>query len=206
MGIVQMRSTAFRITSNVFQVAKVQTFGGQYMSARALSYTQRLQAEAAPAKDASSDSPKALDLPTVRATGSQDKLQKIVGEIEKLNLLETADLVDMLKARLNIKDMAMPMMAGAMMGGAAAGGAPAAAAEEKPVEKTEFKVKLEKFEASGKAKIIREVKGMVPNMNLIEAKKFVEGAPKVIKDNVPKEEAEKIKKTLEALGATIVLE
>lgn len=42
--------------------------------------------------------------------------------------------------------------------------------------------------------------------NLIEAKKFVESAPKVIKDNVPKEEAEKIKKTLEALGATVVLE
>ncbi|KAJ1659106.1 54S ribosomal protein L12, mitochondrial [Dispira simplex] len=201
-----MRSTAFRITSNAFQVAKVQAFGGQYMSVRALSYTHRLQAEATTAKDTLSDTPKVLDLPTVRAAGSQDKLQKMVQEIEKLNLLETADLVDMLKSRLNIKDMAMPMMSGAMMGGTAGGAPAAAAAEEKPVEKTEFKVKLEKFDTTGKAKIIREIKGMVPNMNLIEAKKFVEGAPKVIKDSVPKEEAEKIKKTLEALGATVVLE
>ncbi|RKP36498.1 ClpS-like protein [Dimargaris cristalligena] len=148
-----------------------------------------------------------LDIPVVRAAGSQDKLKSIVGEIEKLTLLETADLVDLLKARFNIKDMGVPMMAAAAS--TAASSAPAAEVSdrlEKAPEKTEFKVKLEAFDAASKAKVIREIKGMIPNINLVEAKKFVEGAPKVIKESASKEEAEKIKKTLEALGATVVLE
>lgn len=112
--------------------------------------------------------------------------------------------------------------------GPAAGGAPAAAeapVEEKPKEKTIFTVKLEKFDAAAKAKIIREVKAIMPNMNLVEvsssnwtpgfrvdpvcdsqAKKFVESVPQTLKENLPKEEADKLKKTLEALGATVSLE
>ena len=62
---------------------------------------------------------------------------------------------------------------------------------------------LTSFPATAKAKVIREIKGLVSGMNLVEAKKFVESAPKVIKENVPKEEAEKIKATLEALGAVV---
>lgn len=88
--------------------------------------------------------------------------------------------------------------------------APAATTEdapqEKAAEKTLFTVKLEKIDAASKAKIIKEIKAMLPGANLIEAKKFVEAAPKVIKENLSKEEAEKIKKTLEAVGATILLE
>jgi large subunit ribosomal protein L7/L12 len=91
-----------------------------------------------------------------------------------------------------------------------AAAAPAAAAEETPqekaAEKTLFTIKLEKIDTASKAKIIKEIKGLLPGANLIEAKKFVEGAPKVIRENVSKEEAEKIKKTLEAVGATILLE
>jgi large subunit ribosomal protein L7/L12 len=105
--------------------------------------------------------------------------------------------------------MAMPVMAAAGQTGAAiAGGAPAAGAEEeqKPAAKTEFVVKLEKVDAASKAKIIREIKNIIPGANLVEAKKFVESAPKVIKENASKEEAEKIKKLLESVGATIVLE
>ena len=67
-------------------------------------------------------------------------------------------------------------------------------------------MKLEKFDAAAKAKIIKEIKALIPGANLVEAKKFVESVPKVIRENVPKEEAEKIKKTLEALGATVLLE
>ncbi|EUC65402.1 60S ribosomal protein L7/L12 [Rhizoctonia solani AG-3 Rhs1AP] len=92
-------------------------------------------------------------------------------------------------------------------------GAPTAAAsaedtpaEEKPKEKTIFNVKLEKFDPASKAKIIREVKAIMPNMNLVEAKKFVESVPKILKENVPKEEAEKLMKTLKDLGATAILE
>lgn len=92
-----------------------------------------------------------------------------------------------------------------------AAAAPAAAAaedapQEKAEEKTLFTVKLEKIDTASKAKIIKEIKGLLPGANLIEAKKFVEGAPKVIRENLSKEEAEKIKKTLEAVGATILLE
>ncbi|KAI9017834.1 ribosomal protein L7/L12 C-terminal domain-containing protein [Gaertneriomyces semiglobifer] len=132
------------------------------------------------------------------------KIATIVDQIAGLNLLETASLVGALKTRLNIQDIAMPVAAAAVP--AAAGAAAAPAVEEKPAEKTEFKVKLEKFDAGAKAKIIKEIKAMIPGANLVEAKKFVESVPKVIRENVSKEDAEKMKKTLEALGATVVLE
>lgn len=131
------------------------------------------------------------------------KITTIVDQISTLNLLETASLVEELKIKLKIQDIAMPMAA------APSSMAPQAEAtqeEAKPAEKTSFIVKLEKIDAASKAKIIKEVKGLIPGANLVEAKKFVESIPKVIKENVPKEEAEKMKKTLEALGATIVLE
>ena len=89
------------------------------------------------------------------------------------------------------------------VGGAAA---PAAAAEEeKPAEKTDFSIKIDKVDAAAKAKVIREVKNLA-GLNLVEAKKFVESVPKVLKESVPKEEAEKLKKALEAVGATVTLE
>lgn len=110
------------------------------------------------------------------------------------------------KKRLNLPDM-VPM--GAPMSAPASGSAaPAAeaAAAPAPPKKTAFKVILEKFEPTAKAKVIREVKVLMPQMNLVEAKAFVEAAPKVLKESVPKEEAEKLKKTLEDLGATVSLE
>ncbi|KAJ3355696.1 hypothetical protein HDU83_002701 [Entophlyctis luteolus] len=133
---------------------------------------------------------------------------EIVDRIEKLTLLETASLIQELKTRLNIQEVAMPVAAAPSSATPAGAAAPAAAApaEEKAPEQTEFKVKLEKFDAAAKAKIIREVKNIIPGANLVEAKKFVESVPKVLKENVPKEEAEKMKKMLEELGATIVLE
>lgn len=121
-----------------------------------------------------------------------------------MTLLEAADLVSQLKMRLNIQEIAMPAAAAGPAAPAAAAAEPEE--EEKPKEKTMFTVKLEKFEAASKAKVIKEIKAIVPNMNLVEAKKFVESAPKVIKENVPKEEAEKLMKTFTALGATVVLE
>lgn len=83
--------------------------------------------------------------------------------------------------------------------------APAAVEEPEVVEKTMFNVKLESFETGSKPKIIKEVKNLL-GLNLVESKKFVESAPKVLKENLVKEDAEKLKETLEALGAKIVLE
>ncbi|KAK9320752.1 54S ribosomal protein L12 mitochondrial [Lipomyces orientalis] len=131
------------------------------------------------------------------------KISSIVDQISNLTLLETADLVALLKSRLNIQDIAIPAA------GAAAPAAAAVAAEEpepEPVqEKTMFNVKLESFEAGSKPKIIKEVKSLL-GLNLVESKKFVESAPKILRENVTKEDAEKIKATLEGLGAKIALE
>lgn len=74
--------------------------------------------------------------------------------------------------------------------------APAAA------EKTLFTLKLESFEAASKPKIIKEIKGML-GLSLVDSKKFVESAPKLLKEGVTKEDAEKIKTTLEGLGAKV---
>lgn len=129
------------------------------------------------------------------------KISAIVDQISTLTLLETSSLVSELKTRLKISDIALP----------AAGAAPAAPApveeEVKEVveEKTIFAIKLQEFDAKSKPKIIKEVKGLL-GLSLVESKKFVEAAPKVLKDNVAKEDAEKIKATLEGLGAKIVLE
>jgi len=127
-----------------------------------------------------------------------------VDDISGLTLLQAADLVAALKSRLNIQEIAMPTAA------PVAAVAPAvveeAAAKEKPKEETIFNVMLESFDAAAKPKIIREVKALVPNLTLIDAKKFVESLPKVVKENLSKEDAEKLKATFEGLGAVVKLE
>ncbi|KAG5419208.1 MNP1 [Candida metapsilosis] len=136
------------------------------------------------------------------------KITQIVDQISTLTLLETSQLVNELKTRLNISDIALPVAGGAGgAGGAASQAAPAEEEEAKqPVEeKTMFAIKLESFDAKSKPKVIKEVKGLL-GLSLVESKKFVESAPKVLKENVAKEDAEKIKATLEGLGAKVVLE
>lgn len=97
------------------------------------------------------------------------------------------------------------------MGGFAAAGpaAPAAAVEEEaaPVqqEKTLFNLKLESFEAGSKPKIIKEIKSML-GLSLVDSKKFVESAPKMMREAVPKEEAEKVVELLKGLGAKVTME
>lgn len=134
------------------------------------------------------------------------KIQTIVDSISTLTLAETSSLIKALKTQLDIPDMAFPVG-----GVAAAPAAPAADADAEAdaapaaAEKTIFNVKLESFDAKTKAKVIKEVKGLL-GLSLVDSKKFVEGAPKVLKENVAKEDAEKIKKTLEDLGAKVSLE
>ncbi|KAJ8099983.1 ribosomal protein L7/L12 C-terminal domain-containing protein [Lipomyces tetrasporus] len=130
------------------------------------------------------------------------KISSIVDQISNLTLIETADLVALLKSRLNIQDIAIPTAAAAAPAAAAAAAEP----EPEPVqEKTMFNVKLDSFEAGAKPKIIKEVKALL-GLNLVESKKFVESAPKILRENVTKDDAEKIKATLEGLGAKITLE
>jgi len=99
------------------------------------------------------------------------------------------------------------------VGGFAAGPAPVAAQavaepeEEAPAaaEKTLFTLKLVSFEAGTKPKIIKEIKGLL-GLSLVDSKKFVESAPKVMKESVPKDDAEKIMATMKELGATVTME
>lgn len=147
------------------------------------------------------------------------KITEIVDSISKLTILETSQLIAELKSKLNIPDVA-PMMAASAMpqfgaGAAAVGGTPGegdsetagsgAAGAGAAEEKTTFAVKLESFDTKSKAKIIKEIKSML-GLSLVEAKKFVEGAPKVVKDNVSKADADTMKEALEKLGAKISLE
>ena len=119
-------------------------------------------------------------------------LQKIVDELSGLTVLEAAELAKMLEEKWGVS-AAAPV---AMM---AAGGGSAAAVEEK----TEFNVILTAVGAQ-KINVIKEVRA-VTSLGLKEAKDLVEGAPKAVKEGVNKEEAEKIKKQLEAAGATVEL-
>lgn len=121
------------------------------------------------------------------------KFADLVSSIEKLSVLELSELVKVLEDKFGVS-AAAPMM----MGAAPAGGG-AAAVEEKD----EFTVELT---AAGESKInvikvVREVTGL----GLKEAKDIVDGAPKAIKENMPKAEAEELKKKLEEAGGTVVL-
>jgi large subunit ribosomal protein L7/L12 len=93
-------------------------------------------------------------------------------------------------------------------GGAAPAAAPEAEEEEAAPakqEKTLFNLKLQSFDAGSKPKVIKEVKSLL-GLSLVDSKKFVESAPKVMKEAVPKEEAEKIMEAMKALGAVVVME
>jgi large subunit ribosomal protein L7/L12 len=121
---------------------------------------------------------------------ASEKITTIVEEIKTLTILEVAELVKALEAEFGVS--AAPV---AVAGGAAA---PAAAAVE---EKTEFDVELKSFGAKklDVIKAVREITGL----GLKEAKALVEEAPKVVKEGVSKEDAEKIKAQLEAAGAEV---
>jgi len=122
-------------------------------------------------------------------------LQQLVDELSKLTVLEAAELSKLLEEKWGVSAAAPVAVAAAPGAGAAA--APAAA------EKTEFTVVLA---AAGDKKInvIKEVRA-ITGLGLKEAKDLVEGAPKEVKADVSKDEAEKIKKQLEDAGAKVEL-
>ena len=122
--------------------------------------------------------------------------KSLVDQIVGLTLLEAADIVKELEEKLGISAAAPVAVAPA--GGAASGGAAAPAAEEKAT----FDVILKEMGAN-KIGVIKEIRSAVPGLGLAEAKALVEGAPKTIKEGVTKQEAEEIKKKVEAAGAKV---
>ena len=118
-------------------------------------------------------------------------LQKIVDELSKLTVLEAADLAKMLEEKWGVSAAAAVAVAGP------------AAAVAVVEEKTEFNVILVAV-GDKKIEVIKEVRALT-GLGLKEAKDLVEGAPKPVKEGVNKDEAEKIKATLEKVGAKVEL-
>jgi large subunit ribosomal protein L7/L12 len=121
------------------------------------------------------------------------KIEKLVEDLSSLTVLEAADLAKLLEEKWGVS-AAAPVAAAAAP--AAAGAAPAA-------EKTEFTVVLTDA-GDKKINVIKEVRA-ITGLGLKEAKDLVEGAPKEVKADVPKDEAAKIKKQLEDAGAKVEL-
>jgi len=124
---------------------------------------------------------------------NEAKMEEFISYIENMTVRELSDLVKALEERLGVS-AAAPVAVAAAAGAAA----PAEAAEEK----TEFDVILKSAPADKKIAVIKEVRA-ITGLGLKEAKDLVEGAPKPLKEAVAKDEAEKIKKQLEAAGAVV---
>lgn len=150
------------------------------------------------------EAPLQVPQPEGEAKKFSPKIENLVNEITKLNLIEVGELSDLLKKTLNLPDA--PLMP--------VGGFPpvASAVEEEEDEaatrkvQTAFTVKLVKFDDKQKVALIKEVKNLLEGMNLVQAKKFVESAPTVVKADMPKDEAEKLKEALCKVGAECVIE
>ena len=121
----------------------------------------------------------------------------LVEQLSGLTVLQVSELVKSLEQKWGVS-AAAPV---AMAAGPAAGGGTAAAAPAE--EKTAFDVILKEIDAAKKIAIIKEVRAAVPGLGLAEAKALVEGAPKTVKEGVTKEEAEEIRKKIEAAGGKV---
>jgi large subunit ribosomal protein L7/L12 len=125
-----------------------------------------------------------------------DDIVALGDKIAALTIVKAVELKEYLKEKYKIE----PAAGGVMM--APAGGG--AAAAEKPAEKTEFTVVLAGYDAAKKINVIKVVRE-ITGLGLKEAKDLVEGAPKPVKENISKDEAEKFKKQLEDGGAKVEL-
>jgi large subunit ribosomal protein L7/L12 len=126
-----------------------------------------------------------------------EKLSNIVETISNLTVLELAELVKQLEEKFGIQAQAVgfaPQMATA---------ASPTHAQETHAEKTEFTVVLTNA-GNNKIQVIKVIREII-GLGLKEAKDFVESLPKPVKENIPKEQAEEIKKKLESAGATVEL-
>src|SRR5206468_11798577 len=135
------------------------------------------------------------------AIGGKNKMadaEKLVEQLSNLSVLEIAGLVKQLEEKWGVS-AAAPV---AVAAGPAAAGAPGGTAAPAAEEKTTFDVTLKEMGAN-KIAVIKEVRSAVPGLGLAEAKALVEGAPKIIKEGVTKQEADEMKKKIEAAGAKV---
>lgn len=141
--------------------------------------------------------PSSADRPT------SPKIEKLIEEISRLSLIEVSELSGGLKRKLNLPDApAFPV-------GFSPAALPAAEQDEDDgpkAVKSSFTVKLMKYDDKQKVALIKEVKALIEGMNLVQAKKFVEGSPAIVKADISKEEAEKLKDALTKVGAEILVD
>ena len=130
-----------------------------------------------------------------KGTAASKAVQSIIDAVEKLSVLELAELVKALEEKFGVS-AAAPMMMGAAM--------PGAAAAEPAEEKTEFDVVLTSA-GSNKIAVIKAVRELNQSLGLIEAKKVVESTPQTLMEAAKKEDAEAAKKKLEEAGAQVEL-
>ncbi len=153
--------------------------------------TEEAKAPAATAEKTVAETPAVEETPVE----VPEKFKSLVEEIEKMNVLDLAELVKILEKKFGVSAAAPVMAAGA----AGAAGAEAGAAEEK----TSFDIEI--TEAGGnKIAVIKAVRE-ITDIGLKDAKDLVDGAPKMVKEGVKKEEAEAMKKKLEEAGAKVTL-
>ncbi len=124
---------------------------------------------------------------------ASEKINALIEEVSNLTVLELSELVHALEEKFGVS-AAAPV--------AVAAGPVAAAPAEEVEEKTEFDVVMTSFGAE-KVKVIKAVREIVSGLGLAEAKALVEGIPAKIKEGIAKEEAEELKRKLEAVGATV---
>ncbi len=126
-------------------------------------------------------------------------IEKLIDEISEMTVLELSELVKALEEKFGVSASAMPAMA--MPGVMPAAGGAAEAEEAEAVEQTEFDVQLKEI-GGQKIPLIKEVRA-ITGLGLKEAKEKVESVPVAIQEGVSKEEAEKTKEKLEAVGAVV---
>ncbi len=126
-----------------------------------------------------------------------EKFKALVEQIEQMSVLDLSELVSLLEDKFGVSAAGAPvMMAGPMMGGAGAG--------EAAAEKTEFAVELTDAGAN-KIAVIKAIRSVMTELSLKDAKDITDGAPKVIKEGVKKEDAEAMKKAIEEAGGKVTL-
>ncbi|KQK15109.1 uncharacterized protein LOC100837964 [Brachypodium distachyon] len=145
-----------------------------------------------------------LSTATATAAGEDPKLSRIADDLMALSSTELDDYSALMRLKLRLS---LTSSAAAGVGPGAAGDAASgsAGAEEAAAVKTAFDVKIEKYDAAAKIKIIKEVRAMT-DLGLKEAKELVEKAPVVVRAGLPKEEAEALAAKLKAAGAAVALE
>ncbi|XP_059293505.1 uncharacterized protein LOC132046774 [Lycium ferocissimum] len=139
---------------------------------------------------------------TVTETRTQ-KLERIADQLLDLNKIEKYDYAILFRHKMGLNRYG-PAVSG-LGSGSSSTGTGGAATDAKVEEKIIFDVKLDKFDAAAKIKVIKEIRSFT-DLGLKEAKELVEKAPAVVKKGVTKDEADAIIEKLKAIGATAVLE